>query len=104
MARLINGKEVALSVIETVKDRAKALQDDAGVTVGLAVVIVGDDLASHAYVGAKSRVAKDCGFTSVQHTLPAETTQKELALLVQRLNADPAVHGHSGAASAAKTP
>lgn len=93
MARLINGKEVARSVIEGVKDKAKAMQNDAGVTVGLAVVIVGDDPASHTYVGAKSRMAKDCGFMSVQHTLPAETTQQELALLVEGLNADPAIHG-----------
>lgn len=60
---------------------------------GLAVVIVGDDPASHTYVSAKSRMAKECGFLSVQHTLPEETSQEELAALVAQLNADAAIHG-----------
>lgn len=60
---------------------------------GLAVVIVGDDPASHTYVSAKSRMAKECGFLSVQHTLPEETSQEELAALVAELNADPSIHG-----------
>jgi methylenetetrahydrofolate dehydrogenase (NADP+)/methenyltetrahydrofolate cyclohydrolase len=57
------------------------------------VVIVGDDPASHAYVNSKSRMAKECGFTSLQHTLPAATSQEELAALVAALNADPSIHG-----------
>src|SRR5690606_7841362 len=56
-------------------------------------VIVGDDPASHAYVASKSRMAKQCGFNSIQHSLPAETTQAELQRLVAELNADPAIHG-----------
>ncbi|MGO7425159.1 bifunctional methylenetetrahydrofolate dehydrogenase/methenyltetrahydrofolate cyclohydrolase, partial [Rhizobium ruizarguesonis] len=70
-----------------------ALEKSTGVTTGLAVVIVGDDPASHAYVGSKGRMAKECGFKSVQHTLPAETKQEELAALVATLNADPSIHG-----------
>ncbi|NSY61680.1 hypothetical protein G6L21_22780 [Agrobacterium tumefaciens] len=42
---------------------------------GLAVSIVGDNPASHAYVNSESRIAKECGFKSVQHTLTAETSQ-----------------------------
>jgi methylenetetrahydrofolate dehydrogenase (NADP+)/methenyltetrahydrofolate cyclohydrolase len=57
------------------------------------VVIAGDDPASHTYVSAKSRMARECGFASVQHTLPAETRQAELLALVETLNADPAIHG-----------
>jgi methylenetetrahydrofolate dehydrogenase (NADP+)/methenyltetrahydrofolate cyclohydrolase len=90
---VIDGKQVAASVIQTVKSAASALEKQSGVKTGLAVVIVGDDPASHAYVNSKSRMAKECGFTSLQHTLPAATSQEELAALVAALNADPSIHG-----------
>ncbi|WP_434734441.1 bifunctional methylenetetrahydrofolate dehydrogenase/methenyltetrahydrofolate cyclohydrolase FolD (plasmid) [Rhizobium sp. YTUHZ044] len=93
MVEVIDGKLVAASVIQTVKSATAALEKSSGVTTGLAVIIVGDDPASHAYVGSKSRMAKECGFKSVQHTLPAETTQEELAGLVATLNGDPSIHG-----------
>ncbi|NTI05255.1 bifunctional methylenetetrahydrofolate dehydrogenase/methenyltetrahydrofolate cyclohydrolase, partial [Agrobacterium rhizogenes] len=75
------------------KTATSALERDTGTKAGLAVVIVGDDPASHSYVTSKSRMAKECGFKSIQHTLPAETTQEELAKLVQSLNEDPSIHG-----------
>lgn len=93
MTTIIDGKQVAASVIDAVKSASAALEQDAGVKPGLAVVIVGDDPASHAYVSSKSRMAKECGFISIQHTLPEETTQEELARLVAALNADESIHG-----------
>ncbi|MBD9492915.1 MULTISPECIES: bifunctional methylenetetrahydrofolate dehydrogenase/methenyltetrahydrofolate cyclohydrolase FolD [unclassified Ensifer] len=93
MTTVIDGKKVAASVIESVKAATRALETDAGVRAGLAVVIVGDDPASHAYVSSKSKMAKECGFLSVQHTLAEATTQEELAALVAKLNADPSIHG-----------
>ncbi|MCD1265926.1 bifunctional methylenetetrahydrofolate dehydrogenase/methenyltetrahydrofolate cyclohydrolase FolD [Shinella sp. AETb1-6] len=93
MTTIIDGKQVAASVIDAVKSATASLQADAGVKPGLAVVIVGDDPASHAYVSSKSRMAKECGFNSIQHTLPEETTQEELARLVETLNADESIHG-----------
>jgi methylenetetrahydrofolate dehydrogenase (NADP+)/methenyltetrahydrofolate cyclohydrolase len=93
MAEIIDGKQVADSVIAAVKTATAALEKETGVKTGLAVVIVGDDPASHTYVGAKGRMAKECGFTSIQHTLPAETTQDELARLVALLNEDASIHG-----------
>ncbi|PPJ49323.1 bifunctional methylenetetrahydrofolate dehydrogenase/methenyltetrahydrofolate cyclohydrolase FolD [Rhizobium sp. KAs_5_22] len=93
MTRIVDGRQVAASVIEAVKSAAASLERLAGVKAGLAVIIVGDDPASHAYVGAKSRMARECGFASVQHTLPADTTQEQLAALVTTLNEDSAVHG-----------
>jgi methylenetetrahydrofolate dehydrogenase (NADP+)/methenyltetrahydrofolate cyclohydrolase len=90
---IIDGKQVAASVIDAVKSATAALEKDAGVKPGLAVVIVGEDPASHAYVSSKSRMAKECGFTSIQHTLPEATTQDELARLVETLNADETIHG-----------
>jgi len=93
LATVIDGKAAAASVIEAVKVAAAGLEAEAGVKTGLAVVIVGDDPASHTYVGAKGRMAKECGFNSIQHTLPAETTQEALASLVASLNDDPSIHG-----------
>ncbi|WP_455272693.1 bifunctional methylenetetrahydrofolate dehydrogenase/methenyltetrahydrofolate cyclohydrolase FolD [Rhizobium herbae] len=93
MTTVIDGKQVAASVIDAVKTASQALTEQTGVKTGLAVVIVGNDPASHAYVSSKSKMAKECGFTSVQHTLPEETTQEELAALVQTLNKDDSLHG-----------
>ncbi|KAA3506341.1 bifunctional methylenetetrahydrofolate dehydrogenase/methenyltetrahydrofolate cyclohydrolase FolD [Agrobacterium vitis] len=93
MAMVIDGKQVAASVIEAVRISSEAFERDSGQKVGLAVIIVGDDPASHAYVGSKGRMAKQCGFNSVQHTLPEETSQQQLLDLVASLNADPAIHG-----------
>ena len=93
MTTVIDGKQVAASVIEAVKSATTALEKDAGFKPGLAVVIVGNDPASHAYVSSKSKMAKECGFTSIQHTLPEETTQEDLARLVATLNEDETIHG-----------
>lgn len=93
MAVVIDGKAKAASVVEEVRKSAEALEAEKGVKPGLAVVIVGNDPASHAYVNSKSKMAKQCGFNSVQHTLPEETTQDTLLKLVGELNADASIHG-----------
>ena len=93
MAVVIDGKEAAASVIAAVTEATASLESETGVKPGLAVVIVGNDPASHAYVNSKSKMAKQCGFNSIQHSLAEETTQEELEKLVAGLNADPAIHG-----------
>lgn len=93
MTKVIDGKAVAASVVAEVKAASARLQADKGVRPGLAVVIVGNDPASHVYVSSKSRMAKECGFASVQHTLLETTSQADLQALVDTLNADPAIHG-----------
>ena len=93
MAQVIDGKGVAALAIEAVKTESARLAAEAGIKPGLAVIVVGDDPASHAYVGAKSRMAKECGFHSMQHTLPALISQQDLAALVASLNGDAAIHG-----------
>ncbi len=93
MTIIIDGKHVAATVIDAVKTAAHQLVSDTATRPGLAVIIVGDDPASHAYVSSKSKMANECGFTSVQHTLPEETTQEQLAALVATLNKDPSIHG-----------
>ncbi len=91
-ALVIDGKIAAAGVVEETRARAQALLAR-GVKPGLAVVLVGDDPASGVYVRSKSRMAESLGFHSVQHNLPANVSQAELNALVERLNADPAIHG-----------
>jgi methylenetetrahydrofolate dehydrogenase (NADP+)/methenyltetrahydrofolate cyclohydrolase len=93
MAERIDGKEVAGEVIASVKEGAARLLKEKGVQPGLAVVIVGEDPASQVYVASKSRMAKECGFLSVHHELPADAGEAELVRLVEELNADPKIHG-----------
>ncbi len=93
MARIIDGKAVAEEVAATVKHETAALAMRHDIAPGLAVILVGEDPASQVYVASKSRKARECGFHSVQHTLPAETRQADLVALIESLNADPAIHG-----------
>ena len=91
-AFVLDGKAIADEVIGKVAAETRALAVR-GVTPGLAVVLVGEDPASQSYVAGKGKAAKNCGFHSLQHTLPAETSEADLLALVARLNADPAIHG-----------
>jgi len=93
MAQVIDGRNVAAEVVDKVKALTADLAARGKGKPGLAVVIVGEDPASQVYVASKSRTAKECGFHSVQHTLPAATTQADLLKLIGTLNADPAIHG-----------
>jgi methylenetetrahydrofolate dehydrogenase (NADP+)/methenyltetrahydrofolate cyclohydrolase len=88
----IDGAAVAAKVMEETKARI-AILASRGVRPGLAVVLVGDDPASRAYVRSKDRKAAELGLHSVKHELPADTDQATLLALVAELNADPAVHG-----------
>ncbi len=88
----IDGVAIAAKVLQETRLRAEALIAK-GVRPGLAVVLVGDDPASRAYVRSKDKRAAELGFHSVKKELPASTTQAELIALVEELNRDPAVHG-----------
>ncbi len=93
MTETIDGKAVASQIVAKVKALTPAISEKTGVRPGLAVVIVGSDPASQVYVASKSRMAKECGFVSVQHELAELTSQAELLDLVRQLNADPSIHG-----------
>jgi methylenetetrahydrofolate dehydrogenase (NADP+)/methenyltetrahydrofolate cyclohydrolase len=92
MPTLISGTAVAEKVLAECQAEIAAFKAR-GITPGLAVVLIGDDPASRAYVRSKDKKCKDLGLHSVKHELPASTTQAELIALVQQLNADPAIHG-----------
>ena len=88
----IDGAAIAAKVLEETKMRANILLGR-GIRPGLAVVLVGDDPASRAYVRSKDKKAADLGFHSVKKELPASTTQAELLAVVEELNRDASVHG-----------
>lgn len=91
-ATIIDGKAFAARVraqVKTEVDRVKA----AGVTPGLAVVLVGEDPASAVYVRNKGKQTLEVGMESFEHKLPADTSQADLLALIAKLNADPRVHG-----------
>ena len=92
-ATIIDGKAMAADLSDDIKNRTAALVERTGVKPGLAVVIVGEDPASQVYVRNKKRTAETCGFHSVQHSLPEDSTQDSVLSLVDELNNDPAVHG-----------
>ncbi|WP_116002641.1 bifunctional methylenetetrahydrofolate dehydrogenase/methenyltetrahydrofolate cyclohydrolase FolD [Consotaella salsifontis] len=93
MAARIDGKAAAASVVERVKVEAARLSEASGVRPGLAVILVGEDAASQVYVANKGKMAESCGFRSLTHRLPAETSEADLIALIEKLNADPAIHG-----------
>jgi len=92
-ARVIDGRAVAAEITDRVAAETRRLEADTGIVPGLAVVLVGDDPASQVYVAGKGRKAEAVGFHSVQHTLPATTTEADVLALVETLNGDPAIHG-----------
>lgn len=90
--QLIQGAKVAAAVLEECQREIAELAAQ-GKKPGLAVVLVGDDPASRAYVRSKDKKCKELGLHSVKHELSESTTQEELLALVAALNADPAIHG-----------
>jgi methylenetetrahydrofolate dehydrogenase (NADP+)/methenyltetrahydrofolate cyclohydrolase len=91
-AKIIDGKAVAARVRAELATEARRLTA-AGVTPGLAVVLVGQDPASQVYVRNKTKACHEAGFRTFDHHLPETTSQSELLALVARLNADPQVDG-----------
>jgi methylenetetrahydrofolate dehydrogenase (NADP+) / methenyltetrahydrofolate cyclohydrolase len=92
MPNLIDGRAIAEKVYVDLRREIAELKTK-GVTPGLAVVLVGDNPASRAYVRSKDKMCRELGLHSVKLELPASTTQTELLQCVEELNADPTIHG-----------
>lgn len=92
-AQLIDGKAIAAHVRQRVAEKITARKLAGARAPGLAVVVVGEDPASHVYVNNKHRACEQAGILSFRHTLPADTTQQALEGLVDQLNADPRIDG-----------
>lgn len=92
MGNIIDGRAVAAEACIGIKARVQALCEK-GVTPCLAVVLVGDNPASRAYVGMKEKKAAELGIKTVGHKLDAETSEAELVELIHVLNKDDSIHG-----------
>lgn len=92
-AKIIDGKAFAAGLRARVAEGVAALKASHGVTPGLAVVLVGEDPASQVYVRSKEKALADLGMNSFDHHMPTDLGEAELLALIDRLNADPAVHG-----------
>lgn len=92
MAVILDGKAVSAKVKEEVKEEVEALKKQ-GVSVGLAVIIVGNNPASRTYVNNKKKACEAAGILSEEYALPEETTQEELLALVEELNHKDSVNG-----------
>ena len=92
-ARILDGRRVAEDLLGELKVRVDARMAAGRPRPGLAVVLVGSDPASAVYVRNKRRAAEKVGIEAFDHDLPAGTTEAEILALIDRLNADPKVHG-----------
>ena len=92
-ARILDGRRIAQELLDRVRVGVDARIERGLAPPGLAVVLVGEDAASSVYVRNKRKACQEVGFRSFDHDLPASTSQAELFALIDRLNAEPAVHG-----------
>lgn len=92
-AQILDGKALAQSIRERIAKDTADLVDKTGVRPGLAAILVGDDPASKLYVKNKQKACDAAGIYVDEHTLPASTTQVELLALIEKVNADPKIHG-----------
>ena len=92
-AVIIDGKAKAADLTASISKSTAKLLATSGITPGLAVVMVGEDPASAVYVRNKKRTAEACGFHSVRHAIPSDSSQEAVLELVETLNADPSIHG-----------
>lgn len=92
MAKIIDGKQISKDIKEELKQEVAELSSQ-GRKCCLAVIQVGNDPASCVYVGNKKKACAYIGIESLAYELPEETTEEELLVLIEKLNADPQVHG-----------
>ncbi len=92
MPRIIDGKVISAAVKQRVAEGVKELNDK-GITVGLAVIIVGDDPASKVYVANKKKACEALGIISEEYALPESTTEEELLSLINELNGKKSING-----------
>ncbi|ATO38501.1 bifunctional methylenetetrahydrofolate dehydrogenase/methenyltetrahydrofolate cyclohydrolase FolD [Geobacillus thermodenitrificans] len=91
-AQIISGTELAKTIRAELADKVAKLKAN-GIEPGLAVILVGDDPASHSYVKGKQKACAEVGIRSLLYTFPATISEEELLAKIQELNADPTVHG-----------
>lgn len=93
MTTIIDGKAIAADVRAKIAQAVSAMQSQHNVQPALAVVLVGDDPASHVYVRNKGIATEKAGMKSIEHRLPVDAAEDDVVSLVRELNADDTVDG-----------
>lgn len=90
--QILDGKALSQKITSFVAGEVKALKAE-GITPGLAVMIVGDDPASHAYVGMKAKMCKNTGIYSIVHEMPDDISQDKILETIAMMNQNPNING-----------
>jgi len=91
--QLIDGKGLAQKVQENVAKEVEELKQVKNIVPGLAVLLIGDDPASHAYVKMKAKACEKVGFYSITHNMPDTISQDEIIATIEMMNANPRIDG-----------
>jgi methylenetetrahydrofolate dehydrogenase (NADP+)/methenyltetrahydrofolate cyclohydrolase len=92
-AKIINGAEIAAQIREEIKQEVLQLKAKHNLVPGLVTVLLGSDPGSLSYISGKEKTAKELGFYSERIDLPETTSQKDLLVLIEKLNKDTKIHG-----------
>lgn len=90
---LLDGKKLSSKIKENLKKEIAKFIEEKGVTPGLAVILVGNDPASHTYVSMKAKACKEVGIYSVTHEMPDTVTEADILSTIQMINDNPKIHG-----------
>ena len=91
--QLIDGKSLAAKVQQNVAEEVEQLKQEKNIVPGLAVILVGDDPASHAYVKMKAKACEKVGFYSITHNMPDTISQDEIIEIIEMMNNNPHIDG-----------
>ena len=91
--QILDGKALAKKIEEQVASDVKILKKSTGHTPGLAVILVGSDPASQAYVGMKKKACDRAGFYSVTHEMPEDISQNAIETTIEMMNQNPSIDG-----------
>ncbi|MGW8169699.1 MAG: bifunctional methylenetetrahydrofolate dehydrogenase/methenyltetrahydrofolate cyclohydrolase FolD [Sulfurovaceae bacterium] len=91
--QLIDGKALANKIHTQIASKVTKLKEEKNIIPGLAVILVGDNAASHAYVKMKAKACKEVGFYSIVHEMPSTITQEEILATINMMNQNPHIDG-----------
>jgi methylenetetrahydrofolate dehydrogenase (NADP+) / methenyltetrahydrofolate cyclohydrolase len=90
---ILDGRKLSSKIIEELKKETAEFIAKSGVTPGLAVILVGNDPASHAYVAMKAKGCKEVGLYSIVHEMPDTVTEDDILSTIHMINDNPKIHG-----------
>ncbi len=91
--QLIDGKSLAQKVQSNIATKVEQLKQEKNIVPGLAVILVGDDPASHTYVKMKAKACERVGFYSISHNMPDSISQDEIIATIEMMNTNPRIDG-----------